>query len=200
MLNDNEFNSKIYTELLARHGDSHLSVGWGSEENQNIRFKTLAEIGIRSGDSILDLGCGISHFYRYLKSVGLSLEYTGIDITAAMAERSAKIFPECRFIHGDLSALDIEDAQYDYVFANGIFVFRKERPERYMLKTVEKMFSLARRGVAFSSLSAWGDNKAEGEFHADPLQVLGFCRGLSRYVTLRHDYHPADFIIHIKKA
>ena len=39
----------------------------------------------------------------------------------------------------------------------------------------------------------------EGEFYTDPLQTLAFCRTLTPWVTLRHDYHSRDFTIYMRK-
>ena len=198
-MNDNDTNAEIYTDLLRRHGDSYRSLGWGSEKKQALRFKILSEIGDLREQSVLDVGCGLSHFYRYLNRKGVTLDYTGLDITPAMVDRSADLFPECKFLVGDLLSAEVEPQGYDYVMANGIFVFRKTDPQKYMFDTVEAMFRLAKKGIAFSCLSAWADQTTDGEFHADPIRVVEFCRDLSRYVTLRHDYHPADFIIYVKK-
>ena len=53
--------------------------------------------------------------------------------------------------------------------------------------------------VAFNSLSSWANDKEKGEFYADPLEVLKFCKTLSPWVVLRHDYHSRDFTIFIYK-
>ena len=39
---------------------SPLAVGWNDGKgNQRKRFETLVDIGIESGDSVLDVGCGV---------------------------------------------------------------------------------------------------------------------------------------------
>ena len=42
------------------------ALGWKSDENQNIRFEILSQIGDMSGLSVLDLGCGHGDLCGYL--------------------------------------------------------------------------------------------------------------------------------------
>ena len=64
---------------------------------------------------------------------------------------------------------------------------------------ITKMFEACEELVVFNSLSSWATDKVEGEFYADPLATLLFCKTLSPWVTLRHDYHPRYFTIYIYK-
>jgi hypothetical protein len=54
--------------------------------------------------------------------------------------------------------------------------------------------------VAFNSLSAWATDQEAGEFYADPLRVVDFCRRITPRVVLRHDYHPRDFTVYLYKT
>ncbi|CDN13322.1 hypothetical protein RintRC_4207 [Richelia intracellularis] len=51
--------------------------------------------------------------------------------------------------------------------------------------------------MAFNSLSSWGTQKESGEFYADPLATVKFCRTLTPWVILRHDYMQHDFTIYM---
>jgi hypothetical protein len=62
---------------------------------------------------------------------------------------------------------------------------------------VTKMFELSRVATVFTSLSAWGAVKEQGEFHADPVETLTFCRSLTPWVVLRHEYHERDFAVYL---
>jgi len=68
-----------------------------------------------------------------------------------------------------------------------------------MKNLVERMFSLCTSAVAFNSLSAWCADKDEGEFYADPFRTVNFCRELTPWVSLRHDYHSRDFTVYLYK-
>lgn len=200
MNNDDHSNIKLYQSLLAQHGDSFRSLDWGSRESQIKRFEILADIGISAGDSVLDVGCGLADFNDWLQQNRPGVDYSGIDITPEMVTRASLRFPDVDFSNATIFDLDIGNRSFDYLVASGIFVFRKEIPEGYLFSTIQKMFSLCKKGVAFNSLSLWASKKTNEEFYADPLRIINFMRTFTSRVVLRHDYHPADFTVYLYKS
>ena len=196
--NDDQLTVSIYTDLLAKHGVSFRALDWGSQESQEKRFQIISEIGFANSDSVLDVGCGLGDLYLWLNENGLSMEYYGLDITEAMVIRARERFPKVHFKQGSLVGEVVDQKQTDYVVASGIFFLRKDDPVEYMQRCIVKMYELARKGVAFNSLSSWykADDK---EFRADPSAVLEFCKSLTRRVVLRHDYHDGDFTVYLYK-
>lgn len=194
--NDDLENIHRYSDLHRKYGNDYRALNWGSKESQQKRFQVLAEIGISSGDSILDVGCGFGDFYDWLNSYFVNITYSGIDITPTMVEAASRRYPGISFQKCDIFDLPI-DRKFDYIVASGIFVYREQDPERYMFETIETMWKLAKKGVAFNSLSCWSENKEENEYYADPLNILSFCKKFTRYIVLRHDYHPGDFTVYM---
>lgn len=199
MNEDDQRNIKLYQSLLAEHGDSFRSLDWGSRESQIKRFEILADIGISAGDSVLDVGCGLADFYEWLQQNRPGVNYSAIDITSEMIMRAKARFPDVDISNATIFDLKQPEKKYDYVVASGIFVFRKENPEDYLLSTVQKMFSLCKKGIAFNSLSSWALKKTNEEFNANPSKVIDFARTLTPKVVLRHEYHPADFTVYLYK-
>jgi hypothetical protein len=68
-----------------------------------------------------------------------------------------------------------------------------------MRRLVSEMFRRCRRGVVFNSLSTWASVQEQGEYYADPLEVVAWCRELSPWVVLRHDYLPHDFTVFVAR-
>jgi SAM-dependent methyltransferase len=197
---DNADNRAFYTDTDARFGVDVRAVNWGSRASQTRRFEILAEIAPLGTHSVLDVGCGQGDFYAWLQDAGHAGDYLGIDITPRMVQTASRRFPGVSFREADLMGGDVDsELKRDWVFASGIFYLRRHEPFQYMKSAVRKMFGLANKGLAFNSLSSWSDRKGDGEFYADPLQVLMFCRGLKARVALRHDYHPGDFTIYMLK-
>lgn len=196
-LEDDE-NIALFSSLYKQHGSDPQALNWGSREKQELRFRVLSEIGIEPDSSVMDIGCGLGDFCGWLKKQGIKTDFTGVDITEAMVEHSRKTYPDAKFTC--LNVLEMEHPEewaHDYVFASGLFSKRAKAGMPYMKTTIERMFLLCRKGLAFNSLSGWADSKEEGEFHPDPAEVLTFCKSLSRRVMLRHDYHPGDFTVYI---
>lgn len=194
---DEQRTVSFFTKLLLEHSSGPEALNWGSRFSQELRFRILAEIGIAKGASILDVGCGLGDFHAWQKKVGLELNYHGVDITPAMIEAANKRFSDAKFEIVNLSEND--QRTYDYVVASGIFYLRQINPQIYLEETIENLFSKCIKGFAFNSLSTWSPKKDPGEFYADPIRTLEFCRKLSPYVSLRHDYHPGDFTIHLRR-
>jgi hypothetical protein len=90
-----------------------------------------------------------------------------------------------------------QEGACDYAFASGVFALRQVEPERFLREVVTALFRACRKAAAFNSLSAWAPTQEAGEFHADPLETLAFCRTLTPWVVLRHDYHPRDFTVYL---
>lgn len=187
----------FFTGLLRDHGESHKALNWGSQSSQELRFRILSEIGINKGASILDVGCGLGDFFAWQNTQGLELGYTGIDITPAMIASAKERFPSALFLENKLD--EMINQSFDYVIASGIFYMRMQRPREYFERTVAKLFDKCKQGISFNSLSMWCKSQNKHEFYADPLRSIDFCRSLSPHVVLRHDYHPCDFTIYIRR-
>lgn len=192
---DNARTVMFFSDLLLRHQVSPQSLNWASRSSQERRFQVLADIGMKLGVSVLDVGCGLGDFYDWQRRVGLDLDYHGIDLTPAMIETALSRFPAVDFQIADAGDADL--GVYDFVIASGLFYLRQHEPQWFLENTVERLFRRSRLGLAFNSLSAWSGHHNTNEFYADPVKTLEFCRTLSPRVTLRHDYHPRDFTIYL---
>ena len=197
---DNARNVQLYSALVQRYGESFQALDWSSRESQNRRFAILEEVACLHNASVLDVGCGFGDFYGRMKASELQVRYTGIDIAAAMIDRACARFPEANFCLQDPLDASPEIASHDYVLSSGIFAKRRTAPLAFLKAMVGRMFELANHAVAFNSLSSWAEEKEASEFYADPAEVLQFCRTLTPWVVLRHDYHPRDFTVYMYKT
>ena len=186
----------FYDGLVAQYGHDPRACDYGRAESQRVKFAVLAQAIPLAGKRVLDIGCGFADFADYLAGGPGEVEYVGIDVSPAMIAQARRLRP-----HLDLRRLDVlaEDpgGRFDLVTANGIFYLLGGEAEPIMQRLIARMFELCREAVAFTSLSAWADDRERGEFYADPARTLDFCRGLTPHVTLRHDYHARDFAVYL---
>jgi SAM-dependent methyltransferase len=186
--------ASYYDEQVRRFGDDVRSLDWGSRRTQRLRFAVLTAGLLEPGRSILDVGCGLGDLAGVLPP---EIDYLGVDIAQGMVDTARSAQPTRRFEVGHLLEPSFAPGPFDLVVASGIFAKRGDEPERYLEAMVAAMWSRAAVAVAFNSLSAWGGSPDEDEFQADPLSTLRFCRTLTPFVELRHDYLPHDFTVRL---
>ncbi len=187
-----------YAKLIEDYGDDPRSCDYGRKESQAKKFRILNEAMPLDGKKVLDVGCGLADFSAFLKSANKDISYDGIDITEGMITLAKKKYPNLNLRCIDILKEDIT-SQYDLVTANGIFYLLGENAWETMKTLIARMFTITNQAVAFNSLSLWCEDPVEGEFYADPVKTLKFCKSLTPYVTLRHDYHTRDFTIYMYK-
>ena len=144
--------TKFLVQSVYTHYADHYSknqpevVGWmDGSENALIRNKTIYEAGIKNKDSVLDVGCGVAHFYYFLENQGWKGEYLGVDPN----EKAIKL------IEDKIPALcgtidDLKDRSFDWVIASGVFnIGLKEQHTKWI---IENMIKVAKKGVIFNML------------------------------------------------
>ena len=194
-----------YSGRLREHGPTPRGADWNSVESQRLRFDQLLRLCEGAGEafSLLDFGCGYGALLTYLAERGITCDYTGSDLSEEMVGAARAAFgegPTHRFL---AAAAALPEA--DYVLASGIFNVKLDTPvgdwRSYLLETLARMASLARRGFAFNALSTYSDpERRRPDLHyADPLELFHHCKTrLSPRVTLLHDYPLWEFTILVR--
>lgn len=190
--------SLYYDELVKRHGHDPRACDYGRTESQTKKFTVLADMMPLDGKSLLDVGCGFADYADYLSERHGEVTYSGVDLSARMVELARQRHGELDLRVGNICEL-FEPGQFDVVSANGIFYLLGTDAPSLMQTIIRRMFDIAKEAVAFNSLSVWASSHEPGEYYADPLETLAFCRTLSPCVVLRHDYLPHDFSIYLYK-
>lgn len=195
-----------YQSLLAKHGDSPQALQYRDAETQIARFKILSEIASPL-HSVLDVGCGLGHLYLYLKSVGFTGKYLGVDIVPEFAEMAAKNFKDEKNVEIKLaSGLDPLPNGNDFVMLSGVFNNRMPDNKSFMEATLHRMFVAAEKGIAFNAMTSYVDYHDENLYYVDPMEVFAFCKNeLGGHPVLRHDYvlsengFPFEFAVYVYK-
>lgn len=194
-----------YADSFARHGASSRGVDWGEQPDVDIRYGKMLEVieagGAAARPSILDVGCGFGGLLDYAERRGLQLDYTGIDLVPEMIEHARNAHPSARFTVGDVFSMS-ERQDFDYVVCNGILTLKLEASildmDRFSRQLIRKMFSLARRGLAFNMMTSHVNFMVPKLYYKNPLEMIAFCATeLSRKFRVDHAYPLYEFTIYV---
>jgi SAM-dependent methyltransferase len=194
-----EHTRTFFGGLVAQYGGDLRALDYSGPRAQQERFEVLAAALPLAGLRVLDVGCGFADFATFLRERVPTARYVGIDITPEVLAQARQAHPGLELIEGNILTTAVP-GPIDVAVANGIFYLLGSEGPRLLKEIVAKMFDVASRAVVFTTLSAWGRQQEAGEYYADPLEILQFCRSLTSNLVFRHDYHARDFAVYLYKA
>ena len=90
--------------------------GLATEHSRDFIYREFLDS--KPGQKVLDLGCGPGKARAHLPD---DVDYTGIDFNERHLETAQALYPNDRFLHGDLGTLEMEEqGQYDLVMMMGV--------------------------------------------------------------------------------
>ncbi len=196
---------QYYTEKIQAHGATARGVDWNSRESQQLRFIQLLKVCDSGAPfNINDYGCGYGALADYLRDEGYTFDYRGFDISAPMITKARELHITMSQVAFVREESDLSTA--DYTVASGIFNVKLKTSgaewTAYMLRTLEKIDALSRKGFAFNVLTKYSDREfmRDDLYYADPIFLFEHCsRKFSRFVSLIHDYPLYEFTILVRK-
>jgi SAM-dependent methyltransferase len=195
---DKEEIIRLYEDRLEKYGRSVKTMGWRDKDQQYLRFKILSEIGELDGKKILDVGCGFGDFFDYLKNNGIDVDYHGFDISPKIIAAAKRHHPDLIFEEKDILAEEM-DEKFDYVFESGILNKKNLDNCMYAKAIISKMYNLCTEGISFNVMTNYVDYREDYLFYYSPEKIFAFCKKLSKFVVLRHDYPLYEFTMYIYK-
>jgi len=187
-----------HRDSLTRHGHHPNALYWSSKEIQEIRFRVLAEIGVESGDSVLDVGCGFADFKSWLKDQGIAVEFTGIDLSPDLIRVAEQHHADAHLCCGELFDFQFEPGSFDWVVLSGALNEELHDGGAYAHKMIASMFALCHKGLAFNLLDA-RKIRAHDLQSFEPQNIKAYCQALSVDVVLRDDYLANDFTLYLHR-
>jgi len=186
-----------YDKRLEQHGAGRAALAVGPEERHHLRFAKLCEIGISSGDHVLDLGCGLGDFRSFVAEKGLDIRYTGADLNPGLLSHARERHPDAQFL--SIDALHDEIPECDWIVSSTTFNLRLEVEDNYQVieAILARAFHKARKGMAIDFLSSYAEFQHPDAFHYDPLKLFAFAKTLTKRVSLRHDYPLFEFMLYL---
>ena len=220
----NSYYEKNFAELKALHevlnnavranvnADNYKILGWESRQAQYARFAAFVKNVSLDALSVLDVGCGLGDLFHFMTSgAGLSVEYTGIDISQKMietAEEQLKVLREnglvlpdgnkssARFVTGDIFDQSSSEFAADWVYASGIFNLNLGNNDEFLARAFERFFELCKKGFVCSMLNVRSTDKEDTYYYYRPDDVAELAKKIgARNVRIIDDYLENDFTI-----
>ncbi|MBU1191894.1 MAG: class I SAM-dependent methyltransferase [Gammaproteobacteria bacterium] len=200
--NDNLFEqidastNERYQTRFTQHGESHLTLGWGSREQQAYRFSQLLYCADFTNRSVLDIGCGFGDLLGYLHQRNIPLKhYVGIDVNPEFIRVAAETYPEAEFHAVSLTSLTDAALSCDLVVMLGLLNFRQQALDNpsYAWEMVRRAYALSQEALLCDFLSSQREQNYPPEdfvYYYDPAFVLELGLECTPNVQLKHDYRP----------
>jgi len=121
-----------------------------------------------------------------------------------MIYEARRRLPHVDFYVGDVLNHREHWMKADYVLASGLFYVKGRASNTYWWKFVqsmiERMYQLAKYGIAFNIMTSYVDFKAPHFFYLSPETMMKYCcNQLSPRVTIRHDYPLYEYTVYVYK-
>jgi biotin carboxylase/SAM-dependent methyltransferase len=187
-----------YRSRIAAHGVTFASLASGSQEKQDIRH-CIHTSALRSPcPGILDVGCGLADYYRYLEARGRACSYTGYDIVPEYIAECRRRIPAGVFEVRNIFSEGIGGI-FDTIVMSQVLNNRYRDSDNLavMRAAMEMAFRHTRESVSIDMMSSYVDFRNPDLYYYSPEEVLRIAKSICRRVALRHDFRPFEFCIQL---
>ena len=199
-LDPDDLNSVVerYQRRIAEHGPTFASLNSGSEEKQNLRHSVHATALRGAKPSILEIGCGLGDFYKYLVGRQIECVYHGYDIVPEYIAECRRTHPQAKFEVRNIFLDGIEGA-YDTVVMSQVLNNRylKSDNMQVMQRALQLAFQHTRISVSVDMLSTYVDFRNPDLFYYSPEEIFRVAKTIATRVLIRHDYRAFEFSVQL---
>jgi SAM-dependent methyltransferase len=187
-----------YQRRIAEHGPTFESLNSGSEEKQAIRQWVHASALRGERPSILEVGCGLGDFYKYLTGQKRDCSYHGYDIVPEYIAECQRVYPQARFEVRNIF-LDGIDGVYDTLVMSQVLNNRYQKSDnmQVMRRALELAFEHTRVSVSVDMLSTYVDFRNPDLFYYSPEEIFRMAKAIAHRVLIRHDYRAFEFCVQL---
>jgi SAM-dependent methyltransferase len=195
-----------YNHCFETHGDNHLGVDWPVYEDTLVRYQVMFDmIKDKKIVSLLDFGCGLGHFYDFLKTNNFNnhINYSGLDINENFCKICKEKNPDINFYHEDI-LINNSIPYFDYIICNGTFTEKRELSQKEMMdftcSVLKNLWEKTNIGISFNLMSKIVDWERDDLFHVSMDEICLFLKNnLSRNFIIRNDYKLYEYTIYVYK-
>jgi SAM-dependent methyltransferase len=192
---DADYVRARYEGRISSGGLNFASMNSGTEERQAIRHAVHAAV-IAPNSSVLDVGCGMGYFYKFILEHGFKGRYVGIDLVPQYVDHCAERFPEASFKVWDVLDRGFEE-EFDVIVASQVFNAKYPQSDNFAVLSwfMRSAYGAARHAVSIDFLTSYVDFTKPELYYFSPEAVFSQAKALTRFTRLCHDYLPFEFTV-----
>lgn len=181
--------------------DNYDILDWASAASQAARFAALVDNVDLDGKSLLDVGCGLADLLTFLDERGISVDYTGLDLSERMLAAARQRHGRGRFVCADIFSPRTQDdgplkgQSFDIVFCSGTFNLNLDNNPLFLPQAVSRLRPLARKYLVFNLLHHRAQGSDRNYAYYDPAKVLAGVAAAGWRCRVIEDYLPNDFTV-----
>ena len=209
-MNNLDIIKNYYNFYLKKYKNGPRAVNWKSKKSNKIRFDKILEAGNFNNKKIHDVGCGLAHFYEFLKNKKINFTYIGSDISKEMICSAKNNHLNKNINLQNINLLKINNKRIlkklssDFVVANGLFAVKANLSNKYwwlfIRKMLKKMFYITEECLIFNCMKMNVDYKDKHLYYQPIDKLLKFVeKNLSKKVVIKQNYPLYEFMVYIYK-
>jgi len=187
-----------YDRRLAENpDDATRALATGADGRHAMALQCLIDVGVFSGCSLLDVGCGLGALYDQLTAQGIACKYTGYDINPKLIERARIRHRDATFEVRDI--LHESYPRFDFIVSSSSFNLSLEHEDNYEFieRMLRAMYEHAGRAVAVDLMTSYVDFSKPDVFYYEPERIFSIAKKITKRVTLRHDLPLFQFCVYL---
>jgi SAM-dependent methyltransferase len=200
LLHPDDVNHVIerYQKRILEHGVTFASLNSGNEAKQALRHSVHASALRGARPSILEVGCGLGDFYRYVAGRNRDCTYCGYDIVPEYVAECRRMFPEASFEVRNIFLEGIAST-YDSIVMSQVLNNRYQKSDnmKVMRRALELAFEHARISVSVDMLSTYVDFRNTELYYYSPEEIFSVAKAIAPRVLIRHDYRAFEFCVQL---
>jgi trans-aconitate methyltransferase len=190
--NNEDRINKIILECLIK-ADGFDGGAGAFEVNEWLEYTKYLynKIGLKTDDSVFDVGCGSSAFLypHYLESS--NSEGGGIDYSKILIGMAKMMIPEYDFRFCDAIDLDSRE-KFDIVLSHSVFQYFESL--EYASDVIDKMLAKADQSIAILDVN---DHSKEKLYHQTRIGQMSLSEYEGKYKDLNHLFYKKEWFIEI---
>ena len=140
--------NKHYDETIKKYGFNIKGLGW-RKGGLNKRYKIINESINLKNKSILDYGCGLCNFYKYIKEKKIKIKnYSGIDINPKIRNFITNKFKKKITIYSR-----IPKKKFDIIISNGVHNYKTKYSEKIFYKDIDNLLKITKKAFIISFIN-----------------------------------------------